>query len=63
MLQIEKMYIQIYIKHTKYFWRVPFGIHSGLLCYHKNKKLQLLKTTFVSIITKFVSVFWVCHKK
>ena len=52
-----KHQIDWYIKHTKYFLRVPFGIHSGLLCYHKNKKQQLLKTAFVTIITKFVSVF------
>ena len=58
-----KHQIDWYIKHTKYFLRVPFGIHSGLLCYHKNKKQQLLKTAFVTIITKFVSVFWVCHNK
>ena len=51
------------IKHTKYFLGVPCGIHSGLLCYHKKQKQQLLKTAFVTIATKFVSVFSVCHNK
>ena len=58
-----KHQIDWYIKHTKYFLRVPCGIHSGLLCYHKKQKQQLLKTAFVTIATKFVSVFWVCHNK
>ena len=58
-----KHQIDWYIKHTKYFLRVPCGIHSGLLCYHKKQKQQLLKTAFVTIATKFESVFWVCHNK
>ena len=29
----------------------------------KKQKQQLLKTSFVTIATKFVSVFWVCHNK
>ena len=40
---------------------VPCGIRIGLLCYHKKQKQQLLKTTFVTITTKFVSVSWVCQ--
>ena len=55
--------IDRYTKHTKYFLRVPCGIHSGLLCYHKKQKQQLLKTVFVTISTKFESVFWICHNK
>ena len=58
-----KHQIDWYIKHTKYFLRVPCGIHSGLLCYHKKQKQQPLKTAFVTIATKFMSVFWVCHNK
>ena len=56
-----KHQIDWYIKHTKYVLRVPCGIRIGLLCYHKKKKQQLLKTTFVTITTKFVSVSWVCQ--
>ena len=58
-----KHQIDWYIKHTKYFVRVPCGIHDGLLCYHEKQKQQLLKTAFVTIAIKFVSVFWVCHNK
>ena len=47
-----KYHIDWYIEHTKYFWRVPCGIHSGLLCYHKKQSQQLLKTAFVTIATK-----------
>ena len=58
-----KHQIDWYIKHTKYFLRVPCGIQIGLLCYHKKQKQQPLKTAFVTIATKFMSVFWVCHNK
>ena len=29
----------------------------------KKQKQQLLKTAFITITTKFVSVFWICHNK
>ena len=51
------------LKHTKYFWRVPCGIQSGLLCYHKKTKTTTAENRFVTIATKFMSVFWVRHDK
>ena len=41
-----KHQIDWYIKHTKYFLRVPFGIHSGLLCYHKKTKTTTTENCF-----------------
>ena len=58
-----KHQIDWYIKHTNYFLRVPCGIDSGLLCYHKKQKQQLLKTAFVTNSTKFELGFWVFHNK
>ena len=55
-----KHQIDWYIKHTKYFLRVPCGIHSGYYAIIKKQKQQLLKTAFVTIASKFVSVFLVC---
>ena len=49
--------------HTKYFLRVSCGIHNGYYAIIKKQKKQLLKTSFVTIATKFVSVFLVCHNK
>ena len=61
--QFEASNWLIHKAHKIYFLRVLCGIHSGLLCYHKKQKQQPLKTAFVTIATKFESVFWVCHNK
>ena len=49
-----KHQIDWYIKHTKYFLRVP---------YHKKTKTTTTENPFVAIATKFVLLIWVCHNK
>ena len=49
-----KHQIDWYIKHTKYFLRVPCRIYNGLLCYHiKTTKRKLLLSQLLPNLCQF----------